>query len=148
MPLVNDLHEVEGYKHCRNGCGSLVVEYVADQTTGLCMDCFDAGLGDVRLAEVMVRGATVMIPTTSKKKKKPKKRPTNTTVEHAKRSAMRRLAKLHPDMYAMLYDEERVRRGLPPVVRRDRRALMDVASETLSFESVYDALRLSGETDA
>ena len=124
-----------------------MVAYVAEQTRGLCLGCFDEGMDDLRTAEVMVRGARVVIPTTGKKKRKRKKK-TSPDAEHARRAAWRRLALLHPAMFEMLYDEERVRRGLPPVVRRTRRDWTQVASETLGFEEVYDALQPLGDLDA
>ena len=148
MALVDDLHELEGYKRCRH-CGGMVLDVVAFQTGHLCLDCFDEGLADLRVVEVMHRGSKVPIAMGSRKKSK-RKKPSDTkrAAEHAKRSAWRRLAAIHPELFAMLYDEERHLRGLGPIIRRDRHDGAKVASETLTFLDVYDALRSSGETDA
>jgi len=127
----------------------MVLTPVAHSTGYLCMKCFNDGLGEVRFLEVMHRGSRVMLPTGGRKRKRRKKNSaTQRQAEHAQRSAWRRLAAIHPELYEMLYDEERHLRGLNPVIRRNRQDRAVVASETLDFESVYDALRSSGESDA
>lgn len=148
MSRMDDLHGVEGYEDCRS-CGAMVLTPVAHQTGRLCLKCFDEGLGEMRFIEVMHRGARVMLPTGGRKRKRKKKNTaTQRQAEHAQRSARRRLASIYPELYEMLYDEERYLRGLNPIIRRNRQDRAVVASETLDFESVYDALRSSGESDA
>lgn len=125
----------------------MVLTAVAHQTGYLCLECFTAGVGDLRFVEIMNRGATVAIPVGSRKKKARKKaQPNQRAAEHAQRSAWRRLAAIHVELYQMLYDEERALRGLNPIIRRDRRDRHEVAAETLSFDHVYAALESSGES--
>lgn len=128
----------------------MVLDVVAWRTTHLCGPCFDEGLSELRFVEVMNRGARVVIPMGSKqrKRKRQKRNSANQRLaEHAQRSAWRRLASIHPDLYEMLYDEERARRGLEPIIRRGAKSYTEVASETLTFDDVYDALHSLGETD-
>lgn len=130
----------------------MVPEATAYRTGFLCLEHFEAsdvGVREVRLVEVMNRGSRVAIPLGSKKRKKRPKRNTanQRAAEHAQRSAWRRLASIHPDLYEMLYDEERARRGLEPIIRRGARSYTEIASETLTFDHVYDALHSQGETD-
>ena len=127
----------------------MVLAFIADQTGQACLSCFDDELSSVRLVEVMNRGAKFPMSVGGRKKKARKKAsPNQRAAEHAQRSAWRRLAAIHPEMYEMLYDEERARRGLNPIVRRDRRDRREVVMETLAFDQVYAALHLSGESDA
>ena len=137
------------YKGCRN-CGAIVLDVVAFRTGFLCGSCWNEGLAELREVEVMNRGARVVIPMGSKqrKRKRPKRYSANQRLaEHAQRSAWRRLASIHADLYEMLYDEERARRGLQPIIRRHAKDYAQVASETLAFDAVYDALHSLGETD-
>lgn len=144
-----DEHEIEGYKACRN-CGAMVLDAVAFRTTFLCLGCFNDGIAELRTVEVMNRGARVVIPMGSKKRNRvrPKRySPNQRLAEHAQRSAWRRLASIYPDLYEMLYDEERARRGLQPIIRRGARSYTEIASETLTFDDVYDALHSLGDID-
>ena len=126
----------------------MVLEPVADQTGHLCLPCFDAGLGDLRVVEVMNRGATVDIKMGNKPKVKKGPKPKRGMRQRARQVAFRRLAAVHPDLFAMFYDEECALRGLDPIIRRDRRDRTILVAETLNFDSVYAALQSSGETDA
>lgn len=128
----------------------MVPEATAYRTGFLCLEHFEAGVGELRIVEVMNRGSRVAVQLGKKKRKR--KRPKRNTAnqrlaEHAQRSAWRRLASIHPDLYEMLYDEERARRGLEPIIRRGARGYTEIASETLTFDHVYDALHSQGETD-
>lgn len=66
----------------------------------------------------------------------------------ARKAAQRRMTTLFPDLYAMLLDEERAKRGLSPIARYEPQDFEEVSSKTLDFEKVYDALDSSGVTDA
>lgn len=70
-------------------------------------------------------------------------------IDHnAQEAAWRRLAAVFDDVYRVILDEERVKRGLHPIARYNPVDFERVVSETLDFHEVYDALRLSGDTDA
>lgn len=134
-----------------------VVQFVWDQTSGLCSDCWLLE-SPTRIVEVMNAGRVAVLPRVSPKKKARQRarearriRPpslTESAVRAAKLSAMRRLKNLYPAMFAMLYDEERAKRGLPPLIRRETPDYRSTVAETLAFERVYDALQTSGEPDA
>jgi hypothetical protein len=101
----------------------------------------------LKSVEVMNRGARVMLRTTRKKHGSRGNPDTERKGRAAQESARRRLSQMFPDLYAMLYDEERLARGLHPLVRPDV-DYARTASETLEWEGVYDALRSSGVKDA
>lgn len=63
------------------------------------------------------------------------KRDTAKIVASAKKSALRRLRAVYPEIYDMLYDEERVARGLQPVFR---------PSETYTGVDDYDPINERG----
>jgi hypothetical protein len=75
-------------------------------------------------------------------------RESRVTARKARINARVRLSILFPDLYAMLYDEERIKLGLAPVARYELGDFEEAASKTLTFENVYDALDSSGVTDA
>jgi len=118
--------DVDGHHRCRNPeCGALVPEHVSFTTKGLCFQCFvDGPLDRVKQIEVLHRAQRIPIKVKPSKVKNKKKKRTpeqivrSHAVTRAKYRAMTRLKSVYPDMYDVLYAEERHRRGLDPVPRR------------------------------
>lgn len=114
------LMQIEGYRRCH--CGELVLEHVAWMTGGVCFGCFMGGeYGRVREIEVAVRMRRVTIPTGYVARPNRSKRgsaKTRQLVEKAKIRALRRLKHLYPDMYDVVYAEERVKVHLEPIPQR------------------------------
>jgi hypothetical protein len=113
-------HTIEGYCVCR--CGALVPDVTAAVTGRRCLECAAAVAGPTKMVEVLNRGRRTQLPARPAAKMRPKtgskgKRDTARRAEAAKKSALRRLRMVYPDIYDMLYDEERVAVGLPPVFR-------------------------------
>jgi hypothetical protein len=151
MPRMGE-HDIAGYIKC--ACGVLVVESFALQTGRRCADCWTGAAHPLYGLEVVHRGARTTIRTSSNKEKARDRRTvsrgdpdTRRKARSARDAAWARLQLLFPDLYAMLYDEERARRGLPPVARYTPVEFDKTASETLQFDAVYDALHTSGVTD-
>ena len=152
MPRVSELHEVSGYRRCRD-CGRLVPEGFAAQTYSRCEECFTARNPLVAL-EVIRRGSRTPIPVRRRKERaKPNPGPSKPESEavklrgFARRAAQKRIIQLFPDLFALFYDEERVKRGLHPVARYNPLDYQQIVSKTLDFHEVYDALQSSGVTD-
>lgn len=95
----------------------------------------------------MNRGARVLLRSTRRRKGTRGSKETGRLARAAQEAAWRRLAKIHIDLYAMLYDEERAARGLPPIVRHDT-DWAETTAKTLDWDGVYDALRSTGVSDA
>lgn len=135
--------EIAGYRTCK--CGEKVLEIVAWQTGGVCMECFVAG-ETVRMAEVeiAVRGGKTLLKLDRRRNHgKSKGRPeTRRKVEHARTRAMRRLRHLYPDVFDVLYAEERHKVGLPPVANREEGHLVKAVANYEAART-YDAAILT-----
>lgn len=153
---MEDLHKVEGYLSCAD-CGRLVLADFGYQTGQRCADCW----GEKHpLADLMIAndGAAIRFRRNPKKERSvghpkkslsPKKRGgRKPAAVYAEEAAVRRLKKIHRDLYTMLFDEERVKRGLPPIARYNPIDFDEIVCKTFDYHEVYDALRSSGETDA
>lgn len=135
--------EIEGYKLCRCGCGVQVLEHVFHLTGGLSFECFLAEKM-VRLHEIEIlnRGKRTPLPLPFtprevKEKTRVHKNPKhNHKVDRAKRRASRRLKMIYPEMFDILYAEERVKIGLPPVPRPGEPGAWVKAVETAEAEIV------------
>lgn len=153
MPVVDGQHEIEGYTRCR--CGRLIVAAVAKQTGGLCYEECWPKSNPLRRVEIVNAGQTITLPSSSPEDRRRRRKRPNRGVsanrlaaKNARQAAMCRLRDIHPDLYAMLYDEERVKRGLLPVVRAADLDYQKVVGETLDWDSVYAAAESSGVVDA
>jgi hypothetical protein len=102
----------------------------------------------------MNRGTKTKVKTASEKNRRTRsrrnkgRRDTATLAENARTAALRRLKDIHPDLYSILYDEERVRRGLPPLIRHEPLDFDKTVAETLTFDAVYDAVDSFGANNA
>lgn len=149
---MDDGHEIAGYIKC-SSCGEYVVEPVAHQTGRKCVTCWSKD-NPLYVVEVMNRGTKTKIQTASQKNKRTRNRRNKgradsaTQANNARLAAMRRLKDIHADLYALLYDEERVRRGLPALIRREQMNYDKIVAETLAFDAVYDALESLGADNA
>lgn len=139
-----DQHEIEGYRTCH--CGALVLVAVAEMQAGRCADCYANFQAPLKVIEILHRGQRAQLPARPFKNKSGSKgsKQKSKTVERAKLAALKRLRMLHPDLYDMLYDEERAARGLNPITRPGHTP-HDVTRQTCDFDGVYAALT---ETEA
>lgn len=143
-------HDIEGYKPCRGGCGTLVVEAVYHQTGGYCHQMCWPQRSRLAKLEVVNEGAAIPIPKAKSRRKKTagsRRTPNSISAQHAAAAAAKRLKYLFPEVYAMLLDEERVKRGLVPKVRLAEIDYQKVDTETMAWAAVYDALIPAGDND-
>lgn len=133
-----DQHEVEGYRIC--GCGALVVEEMATMQGGRCGKCWEEHRSALTVVEVIHRGQRTSLSLSGPRKggSSGSKRKAK-AVERAKLQALKRLRMIYPEMYDMLYDEERHRRGLSPIPRRGHVTHEETVA-TFDTEQVYAAL--------
>lgn len=135
--------DIEGYKLCRCGCGAQVLEHVFHLTGGLSFECFQAAKM-VRLHEIEIlnRGkrTPVPIPLTSRdvkeRTRKHKNKKHEHRVERAKRKAFNRLKMIYPDVFDILYAEERAKIGMAPIPRTGDPGAWVRAVETAEGEIV------------
>lgn len=143
--------DVEGYTRCVCGCGRLVLEYVGYQTGGLAFDCLLNGrMRKIKEIELMHRATRVKLPLPQPKKSKPKNKgvtATRKTADKARLKAMRRLRMIFPEIYELLYAEERHKLGLPPAMSTEKDRLVR-ATETKEIDMVYAALTDPGVPNA
>lgn len=111
------------------------------------MDCWAQGKArNVHVTEVMNAGRRVNLPdpgsrSGSKRRGKSRGKGVNAGVRKAaKMAALKRLGDAYPEMYAMLYAEERLKRGLSPVPLRTYEPMAMRGAETYGFDPVYAAL--------
>ena len=120
----------------------------------LCEGCIERGLTRKPLATIRVsreRSGTIKEkPRTVYKASKGSRR-TKNLAKAARMAAMRRLTLAFPELYRLLYAEERARLGLTPVPllspqldldARDR--ALRAAGERFSIDAIYDALAEAG----
>lgn len=136
--------DLEGYELCRCGCGRHELRHVLHLTGGLAWECFREGsLSGLRTVEVAHRGAVIKIPRSTKppRKRKPgQSRGNPSTIranQAAKQAAARRLAHQFPEIYAVILDDERHKRGLAPLPRRTEQGGHVTAVETHLGAVVY-----------
>lgn len=146
--------DIAGYRHCSR-CGGQVLEHVAWQTRQLCFQCFvDGDLEELRRIEVAQRTTKYSLllapsnrPTKQRKngRKRPKKTPESINKANLARiRAHRRMAALFPDVYAVVYAEERWKAGLDPKPLRQKDALAKAVETYVAFVAYYQTLNRSG----
>lgn len=146
--------EIVGYRPCSR-CGAQVLEHVAWQTGQVCFDCFvKYDMADLRKIEVSQRTTRyeLLLPpanTPRKRRKNGTKRPKKASQQGnlanlARIRAYRRMAALFPDVYAVVYAEERWKAGLDPRPRREKDALKDAVETYTAFVTYYQDLNRSG----
>lgn len=114
---------------------------------GLCTDCFAQGKTRIiRVTEVMSQGRKINLPTPGSRSQRGRRganrgKGLNHAIrKQAKQAAQRRLADIYPEMFAMVYAEERLKRGLAPVPLRTYEPVACRGVETYDFDPVYAAL--------
>ncbi len=134
-----DQHQIEGYRIC--SCGNMVLLAAAEMQSGKCADCYQADGAALKVVEILHRGRRACLPARPLKNRAGSKgsKPKAKAVERAKLAALKRLRALYPEMYDMLYDEERASRGLSPITRTGH-VPHDMTRQTYDFDPVYDAL--------
>lgn len=116
------------------------MEVAFDQLGGMCWQCFQVQ-AQTKVIEVVHRGraSTLKLPGKRRNRGKSKGSAENRKIrKHAEIAALKRLRALYPDVYRLLYDEERLTRGLPVITPGDREALTGDAS------AFYAALTSAG----
>jgi len=145
--------EIAGYKACAT-CQEQVLDFVAWQTGGICFECFVKGdLSRLRQIEVVQRATrhTVTLPGANQPathKKKAKRRSNSKNVvraDLARIRALRRLATFFPDVFAVLYAEERWRDGLQPKPLRQKDVLKNAVLTYEQFAAYYQTSNRSGD---
>lgn len=124
------------------------METIWFQLAGLCFDCHTKGVArNHRLTEVIHAGRRSNLPIRPKaaKSRNRGKGANHGARKAAKQAALRRLADTYPEMYAMVYAEERLKRGLAPVPLRSYQPLEALGQATADFDPVYAALLEAGE---
>lgn len=138
---------VQGYRSCT--CGTLVLESSWHLMEGLCFDCFAQGKSrHVHISEVWHQGRRINLPNLPGVKKKRSSRGKGATHgirKAAKLAALKRLGDIYPDMFAMIYAEERLKRGLEPVPLRTYEGVAARGAATVDDAWFYDALSEAGE---
>lgn len=138
--------QVAGYRPCI--CGTLVLDHTWFMMGGMCQDCWSKGRARrVHLQEIIYAGRRTNLPKIGHKQRNRGKNTNHGTRKAAKEAALRRLADLEPAMFSMLYAEERLKRGLPPVALRSYEVTPLKGVETYEFDAVYAALSEAGEPD-
>ena len=114
-----------GYVSCRK-CGGLVLEHLAFQTHGICWTCFTKLPTVVRANQLEVQMEGVISRLTGRKTSPPKRAPLgkyNREKETARYAAFRRLSRRHHEEFHLLWQEERIRRGIPPALSAEMNIL-------------------------
>jgi len=126
---VDELHEAAaydsppvGYTTCRiEACGKWVLTAVANRTGHVCEECHFAGLGEqFRRIEIVSLGRRTAINTSKRKHPTNYSRPGHDSkpsvklANKAQRRALKRLRRLFPELYDVIYAEERAAVGLEP----------------------------------
>lgn len=136
--------------YCRL-CGDLAPSAVLERTGMLCEGCIKRGLSPKPAASVRLGSGARRAPTRSAAKSSKGSRQTRGAAKAAKMAALLRLRNAFPDLYRMLYHEERARRGLPPVPLQSEPLDQDAvdrslraAGERFAIDDIYDALAEAG----
>lgn len=147
--------EIQGYRACSCGCGRQEFLHVTHLTGGLSWECFrDGRLAKLGQVTVLDRGATVTIELRTRKSRPLTPRGQRGSADtrrlsHAAREAARkRLAQIEHDLYAVLYADERRKRGLPIVPLRVPEGSMAVTVASKLGALVYSADIEPGVADA
>lgn len=139
--------KAQGYELC--ACGELELTPTFFACGGVCYSCYSKGvLARVARIEIIERARRMSIPVPSPHKKKKKKQtPRRHLTDHARRAALKRLRLVYPETYELFYADERMKRDLPPTVRRESSHLSR-AVETYEAGRGYSRSVNLGEADA
>lgn len=146
--------DIVGYRYCSR-CGAQVLEHVAWQTGQQCFECFVrfdmAKMREIEVSQRTTRYKVLLPPanTPTKRRKNGRKKPKKNTTQAnqanlARIRAHRRMAALFPDVYAIVYAEERWRAGLDPKPLRQKDALAKAVETYTAFVAYYQTLERSG----
>ena len=146
---------IEGYVRCNCGCNELVVEYLAWQTGGRGLECWIANrTSKLKEIEVINRGRRIpaKIPDRVVKQSKASQKYKHRTdtarkVGRAEDRALRRLRMVFPEVYDVIYTEERHKEGLPPLARMQKNHL-ELAVQTKDIDMAYASATDSGAVNA
>lgn len=105
--------EIAGYGCCTE-CGAYHPEILLWRTGWLCPPCLGRRIPPEPTVEVVIEGRIARIQRRPHRGGSRGSKTTKRTAEKARLAAMRRLARLHPDLFDVLLAEERERRGLEP----------------------------------
>jgi hypothetical protein len=141
-----------GYTACRiEVCGKWHLTAISNRTGGVCEDCHFAGLGaQFRRMEIVSLGRRTEVKANKNRRPNRKRpgrdsKPGRNLAHTAERRALKRLRRLFPELYDVLYAEERASVGLEPWPLD--RALHHTAGD-LDASSALAFARLGHELDA
>lgn len=133
--------QIEGYVDCAR-CGAPELRHVAWQTRGVCFPCFANGeLARFREVEITQRRArhSIRRKGANKRAKTPNRGPNtqNAKADQARAKAQRRLSHLFPEVFDVLYAEERFNAGLAPRPHVEEGHLARAAETYAAFAAYY-----------
>lgn len=143
--------EIEGYRTCANAhCRAMVLDVTAWQTRGVCFDCFVTNdMSRFREVEIALRadrhkvdpGAAhrpaVKRPGGKAKRRSQTENPVKADL--ARLRALRRMAALFPDVFAILYADERHKAGLQPKPHPKKDYLKNAVETYVAFAAYHAA---------
>lgn len=141
--------DIEGYRDCAR-CQAKVLDITAWQTQGVCMECFVAGdLARFREVEISQRATAHKIDlggaNRAKKHRPGGKSKKNSGTQNviaadlARLRALRRMRHLFPDVFAILYAEERHKAGLQPKPHPQQGYLKNAVETYVAFAAYHAA---------
>lgn len=148
--------DIEGYRQCGNSsCGNMVLDFTAWQTGGVCFDCFVNGdLARFREVEIVQRATRHTIDAgganapkhrrTDRKSKRRSQTGRPVQADLARMRALRRMRHLFPDVFDILYAEERWKAGLQPKPHPERDHLKRAVETYTAFAAYHAASDRSG----
>lgn len=150
--IIRQMNRVEGYAACTCGCGRQELLHVAHLTGGLAWECFrDGRISKLKVARIQVGTAVIEVKMNARKRaKREVKHRTISQLRHAARcAAWKRLAKVYPEMYDVLYADECHARGITIVPKRVPAGAFEATMATNQDTVAYSAdAAQPGDTDA
>ena len=150
--IIRNMVEIAGYAACSCGCGRQELVHVAHLTGGLAWECFrDGRVSKLKAARIQVGTAVIEVKLNARKRTKREiKSRTRAQLRHQARcAAWKRLARVYPEMYDVLYADECHARGLTIVPKRVAEGAYEVTVATNEAEVAYSAVAdQPGDTDA
>lgn len=116
---------LSGYRACRR-CGGQVLEHLAYQTHGICWTCFQQDATVRRANGLEVQMEDVISRLTGRKTPPSKRAPLgkyNRQKETARHRALTRLSRRHHEEFHLLWQEERIKQGIPPALSAEMNIL-------------------------
>lgn len=125
--------DLVGYKPCRD-CGDLFEAIALGRLGGVCWKCLAKLDAAINTVELQIAGAVVPYKVRRRHSGSRGSSVTKHQVAHANMAALRRLRDLFPDLFDLLLQAERAKRGLEPfpISAACRQLDVDQLEETIS----------------